>query len=134
MRARASTVVITMRGIRRLIAILSHRFRAVTREVGVLPESDGYRTGVQHDAGRVRLTRAAVEALFADRVDRLVAPSTVYAVFTRDGIVYSSGFGEIAPGRTPTADTAYRIASCTKSFTAAALLILVESGKVSLDE
>lgn len=63
-----------------------------------------------------------------------MAPSTVYAVFTPAGITFSGGFGDTGSGRGPTVDTAYRIASCTKSFTAATLLIMVERGLVSLDD
>ena len=83
---------------------------------------------------RLADTRPAVEALFADRVDQGLTPSTVYAVFDRDGIRYAAGFGDRGDGNPPTVDTGYRIASCTKSITAAALLIMVERGLVSLDD
>lgn len=89
---------------------------------------------MRHDTERVALTRPAVDAQFANRVERGTAPSTVYAVFTPAGIAFSGGFGDTGSGRAPTVDTAYRIASCTKSFTAATLLIMVERGLVSLDE
>lgn len=80
------------------------------------------------------MTRAAVRELFADRVERGITPSTVYAVFDRSGVIYGDGSGDRGDGSAPTVDTAYRIASCTKSFTAAALLIMVERGLVELDE
>ncbi|QDP94778.1 beta-lactamase family protein [Microlunatus elymi] len=88
---------------------------------------------------RIELTRAAVEELFASRVIErdgapAVTPSTVYAVFDRSGIRYGAGFGDLGDVRTPTLRTAYRIASCTKSFTAAALMIIVERGLVALDD
>jgi len=89
---------------------------------------------VRHDTGRVVLTQAAVSAHFADRIKRGITPSTVYAVFTPDGISYAQGIGDAGSGRTPRVDTAYRIASCTKSFTAATLLIMVERGLVSLED
>jgi CubicO group peptidase (beta-lactamase class C family) len=89
---------------------------------------------VRHDTDRVALTHAAVDALFADRVDRGITPSTIYAVFAPSGISFANGFGDAGSGRPPTIDTAYRIASCTKSFTAATLLIMVERGLVSLDD
>ncbi|MBO0812136.1 MAG: beta-lactamase family protein [Microlunatus sp.] len=89
---------------------------------------------MHHDTERVALTRAGVDALFADRVGNGITPSTIYAVFTPQGISYANGFGDIGSGREPTVDTSYRIASCTKSFTAAALLIMVERGLVSLDD
>ncbi|MCO8277937.1 beta-lactamase family protein [Actinoplanes sp. TRM 88003] len=52
------------------------------------------------------------------------------AVVTRgDRVVYSGGFG---PG--VTADTPMRVASVSKSFTAAAVLTLVDEGRVELDQ
>ncbi len=48
--------------------------------------------------------------------------------------MHTAGFGAVdGSGTPPTADTAYRIASCTKSFTAAALLLLRDRGVLSLD-
>lgn len=84
---------------------------------------------------RLASTQAAVEQVFAGRIDQLRAPSSVYAVFDRDGVVYGNGFGSrAAGGPAPTIDTGYRIASCTKSFTAAALLMLRDRGLLSLDD
>lgn len=89
---------------------------------------------MRHDTERVALTKRAVDAHFAKRIEQGITPSTSYAVFTSAGISYSGGFGDAGSGRPPTLDTAYRIASCTKSFTAAALLIMVERGLVTLDD
>ncbi|SDS71141.1 serine hydrolase domain-containing protein [Microlunatus soli] len=83
---------------------------------------------------RVSLTRSAVRELFTERIEQGRAPGSVYAVFDRSGIIYADGLGDRGDGRPPTADTAFRIASCTKSFTAAALLIMVERGLVGLDD
>lgn len=78
-----------------------------------------------------------------ERVDWLVrglieegaAPGAVYGVVTRDGLVHSRGLGEQRPGGpAPTADTAFRIASMTKSFTSAAVLLLAERGALRLDD
>jgi len=77
---------------------------------------------------------AEVDALFAARVADRVAPSSVWGVFDRDGLVASGGHGDRGDGRAPDADTVYRIASCTKSVTAATLLTLVAEGAVALDE
>lgn len=82
---------------------------------------------------RVELTRAGVDASFAGRVRAGVTPSGVYAVFDAEGVRYHGGYGEV-DRREPTPDTAYRIASCTKSFTAAALMIMVERRLLSLDD
>ncbi|WP_413601451.1 serine hydrolase domain-containing protein [Curtobacterium sp. Curtsp57] len=74
-----------------------------------------------------------IDALFRDRVERGVAPSSVWGVFDADGLVASGGHGDRGDGAAPDADTVYRIASCTKSVTAATLLGLVADGLVSLD-
>jgi CubicO group peptidase (beta-lactamase class C family) len=74
-----------------------------------------------------------VDDLFRERVERGTTPSSVWGVFDADGLVASGGHGDRGDGRTPDAHTVYRIASCTKSVTAATLLSLVADGRVSLD-
>jgi len=76
---------------------------------------------------------ADVDALFRERVERGTAPSGVWGVFDRTGLVASGGHGDRGDGRVPDASTVYRIASCTKSVTAATLLTLVAGGRVHLD-
>lgn len=89
---------------------------------------------MRYQKDRVRLTEGAVEQLFADRYgDGGRAPGGAYVVFDAGQTVYGNGFGDRGGGARPTPDTAFRIASCSKSFTAAALLILVERGLVDLD-
>lgn len=78
-------------------------------------------------------TIARVDAIFADRVARGVAPSSVWGVFGPDGLVASGGHGDRGDGNAPDASTIYRIASCTKSVTAATLLTLVADGRLDLD-
>ncbi|MGN8051326.1 serine hydrolase domain-containing protein [Curtobacterium sp. 22159] len=79
-------------------------------------------------------TLADVDAVFRERVSRGVAPSSVWGVFDRGGLVASGGHGDRGDGAAPDADTVYRIASCTKSVTAATLLTLVADGRVRLDD
>lgn len=81
---------------------------------------------------RVPGCRRSVEELFRRRVERGTAPSSVFAVFTPDGVAAWGGCTR--EGTAPTLDTAFRIASCTKSFTAAAVLLLRDRGALSLDD
>ncbi|WIB76535.1 serine hydrolase domain-containing protein [Curtobacterium sp. MCPF17_002] len=76
---------------------------------------------------------AEVDAVFRARVERGTAPSSVWGVFDRHGLVASGGHGDRGDGRAPDERTVYRIASCTKSVTAATLLALVAAGRVQLD-
>ena len=52
-----------------------------------------------------------------------------------DEVLVAAGFGQanVVLDIPATADTVYRIGSITKEFTAAAILLLVKEGKVSLD-
>ncbi|GAA4177824.1 serine hydrolase domain-containing protein [Gryllotalpicola koreensis] len=84
------------------------------------------------------LLQQLVEALYAPRIANGIAPGSVVAVFGADGeLAHSQGFGVDAldeGGATPDADTAFRIASCTKSFTASAALLLRDRGALVLDQ
>jgi len=71
---------------------------------------------------------------FAKRHSRGHAPSAVWGVFDRSGLVSAGSTGTLPDGSTPTEHTAYRIASCTKSFAAASVLALRDEGKLSLDD
>ena len=71
---------------------------------------------------------------FAKRHSRGHAPSTVWGVFDRGGLVASGSTGTLPDGTTPTEHTAYRIASCTKSFVGASVLALRDAGELSLDD
>lgn len=69
-----------------------------------------------------------------DAVD-LRVPSLSFAVFDRGGVLHHRGIGEFRlDGRGPSVGTVYRIASMSKSFCIACVLILEERGQVDLDE
>ncbi|MBB5641159.1 serine hydrolase domain-containing protein [Cryobacterium roopkundense] len=76
----------------------------------------------------------AVDAVFAEHHSRGSAPSLAWGTFERVGLVRFGAAGEGPDGALPGPDTAYRIASCTKSFTAAAVLLLRDSGALNLDD
>ena len=71
---------------------------------------------------------------FAWRHSRGHAPSAVWGVFDRSGLVATGSTGTLPDGATPTEHTAYRIASCTKSFVGASVLALRDAGELSLDD
>ncbi|TYB52809.1 beta-lactamase family protein [Nonomuraea sp. PA05] len=56
-------------------------------------------------------------------------------VVTHGGkVVHAAGYGHDSQGRPMTADTPMRVASVSKSFTAMAVMTLVDQGKIKLDE
>src|SRR5690606_38409602 len=79
---------------------------------------------------------ADIDALFDKRFDARLAPGLVYAVVGDGEIVHSAAFGSVSPGAddAPTVDSVFRIASMSKSFTAAALLLLRDRGALRLDD
>jgi D-alanyl-D-alanine carboxypeptidase len=64
------------------------------------------------------------------------APGVSVAVVEKGRLVYAQAFGDadISPERPANAGTRYAIGSISKQFTAAALLLLQEQGKLSLDD
>lgn len=78
---------------------------------------------------------AVVDPYFTRSLDAGAAPGMSYAVLAAGVIVHSGGIGVLAlpEGRSPDADTVFRIASMTKSFTAATILSLRDEGLISLD-
>jgi D-alanyl-D-alanine carboxypeptidase len=83
-------------------------------------------------------------AEFAPRADSLVytylaeshAPSVAFAVIRGSDTLALGGHGlaDIAAWRAPTATTIYEIGSITKQFTSAAIMRLIEQGKLKLDD
>lgn len=74
----------------------------------------------------------AFEALVADGA----IPGLAYGVIVDGRLVDAHGFGTLRVGATPRpdADSVFRIASMTKSFTAAAILLLRDEGVLRLDD
>lgn len=78
---------------------------------------------------------AAVEGIFLERIANKATPAVRYTIFDASGIVHENGFGDGgAAGSPPRTPVRFRIASCTKSFTAAAVLLLRDRGQLSLDD
>ena len=79
--------------------------------------------------------RAIDERFARQQVDAKI-PGVAWGVIRGGELVHTGGVGTIRDGedRTPDADTIYRIASMTKSFTAATILSLRDEGRLRLDD
>lgn len=79
---------------------------------------------------------AKVDAAVKSAMEAAGTPSAQVAVVQDGKIVLSKAYGDaqIAPAVPATTKTRYEIASVSKEFTAAAALLLVEDGKLSLDD
>ncbi len=81
-------------------------------------------------------TRAGIDAAVAEALARSGAPSASIAVVKDGKVAYERAYGEATlDPRTPaTPQMRYSIGSISKQFTAAAVLLLAEEGRISLDD
>ncbi|MGH9237448.1 MAG: serine hydrolase domain-containing protein, partial [Vicinamibacterales bacterium] len=79
---------------------------------------------------------AALSKFLADATARGDVPGAVVAVVGKDGLLYHEAFGTSSTLRnTPMAkDTIFNIASMTKAVTSVAIMMLVDEGKLTLDD
>jgi CubicO group peptidase (beta-lactamase class C family) len=78
----------------------------------------------------------ALDARFERLREESKIPGVAWGVVRDGALVHAAGAGTIRDGedRRPDADSVYRIASMTKSFTATALLLLRDEGRLGLDD
>lgn len=101
----------------------------------VLVSAAPVRSQQASDTGRARLV-AQLDSLSRDFVSRGSAAGITVAVVRGSDTLLNKGVGERDRGRhlPATKETVYRIGSITKQFTAAAVMQLVEQGRVSLSD
>jgi CubicO group peptidase (beta-lactamase class C family) len=76
----------------------------------------------------------AIDAYLEEQLDALNIPGASLAIIEGEKIVHLKGFGVSNPnGEVPTPQTPFSLCSLTKSFTALAVMQLVEAGKIDLD-
>lgn len=77
---------------------------------------------------------AAIDAYIENHMAEHQIPGLALSIIHNDEIVYIQGYGVTGPDGTPvTSQTPFIIGSTTKSFTALAVMQLVEAGKIDLD-
>ena len=79
---------------------------------------------------------AALSKYLTDATARGDVPGVVVTVVSKDGTIYNQGFGKRSTLNNVSmgADTIFNIASMTKAVTSAAIMILVDEGKLKLDD
>ena len=79
---------------------------------------------------------AEAEAIFADWFATGRAPGLAWGIVADGELVHAAGLGElhVGAGDLPGADSSFRIASMTKSFVAAMVLLLRDEGRLRLDD
>ena len=79
---------------------------------------------------------AALSTFLKQATDRGDVPGVVVAVVDKNGVLYNEAFGKSSTARnTPmTKDTIFNMASMTKAITSAAIMQLVDEGKLKVDD
>jgi len=79
---------------------------------------------------------AEIDAIFQRAAQQGTVPGVVAIVATKDQILYHNAFGlqDVANKKPMTKESIFRIASMTKPVTSAAIMLLVEQGKLKLDD
>lgn len=77
---------------------------------------------------------AALDRFMSDQLEATSIPGAAVAVTHGDEVVHLAGFGRDSTGARVTGETLFRVASLSKSFTALAVMQLVEGGRVQLDD
>ncbi|WP_327585776.1 beta-lactamase family protein [Nonomuraea sp. NBC_00507] len=80
------------------------------------------------------MTPAAIDTYVRDALEATGLPGVSVVVTHGGKVVHAAGYGHDSQGRAVTANTPMRVASVSKSFTAMAVMTLVERGKIKLDE
>jgi methyl acetate hydrolase len=99
----------------------------------------GFETGTAAPAARPKISdagSAAISMQLAAAVERGDTPGVVALVVDRNGVLYEGAAGKLDVGRNvlmPT-DAIFNIASMTKPVTSVAIMMLLEEGKLRLDD
>lgn len=94
-------------------------------------QAPGHTSSAGQDAGRA----AKVDAVFAD-YDKDTSPGCAVAVYDGDRIAYRKAYGmaNLDHDIRLTPSSVFHVASVSKQFTGAAILLLAQEGKLSLDD
>jgi CubicO group peptidase (beta-lactamase class C family) len=78
----------------------------------------------------------AVDAVVRDALESWKVPGAALAIVRGDEVVYLKGYGvcQVGKDKPVSPDTLFAIASCTKAFTAAAIGVLADEGKMAWDD
>jgi CubicO group peptidase (beta-lactamase class C family) len=92
--------------------------------------------GAQSDRSKLATVFAEVDRLFTEFATQQHVPGAAWGIVVDGELAHSgaTGFRDIAARAPADADTVFRIASMTKSFTAMSILKLRDEGKLSLDD
>lgn len=75
-----------------------------------------------------------LETFLKNTIETYKIPGLAIAIVNEEGVLFNAGYGQLGSGINITPETPFLLGSTTKTFTALAVMHLVEMGKVELDE
>ena len=81
-------------------------------------------------------TKETIDNLITDEMAKLGTVGTSLGIIYQDKLIYTKSYGAMnfEKRKSPNENTLFNIASVTKSFVCLAILLLVEEGKLSLED
>ncbi|HEX3043508.1 MAG TPA: serine hydrolase domain-containing protein [Bacillota bacterium] len=86
------------------------------------------------DTQQIKPDFTKIDAYIEKEMNDCRIPGLAVCVVQKDKVLYSKGYGQAGGGRNVTPQTPFIIGSVSKSFTALAVMQLVEAGKIQLDQ
>jgi CubicO group peptidase (beta-lactamase class C family) len=110
---------------------MNRKVVGIVMSIGIVLGASAGAVRAQNSSGS-----AGIDAALRGAVERKDVPGVVALVTDRRRVLYQGAFGvaDVSTGRALTADALFRIASMTKAVTSVATMILVEQGKIGLDD
>lgn len=111
------------------------RMKSITALLLVLVFNAGFGSGISAQSLSMQ-GRLELDLYLNDAIRNSYIPGVVAQVTNGNGVIYHSAFGlmDVANSKAMTRDAIFRIASMTKPVTSLAVMMLVEEGKVNLDD
>ncbi|MCC6456702.1 MAG: beta-lactamase family protein [Caldilineaceae bacterium] len=92
-----------------------------------------HKKGIAAAAAQGALDMSEIDRFVAEQMDRHNLPGLALAITHGNQVVHLRGYGTARAGQPMTLQTQFFIASLSKSFTAVAIMQLVEAGQIDLD-
>lgn len=89
--------------------------------------------GIATASGEAGIDPVSVDAYMTDNLKKTGLPGAAIGIVQDGKVVYTAAYGKGSDGRTLTGDTPMYVGSVSKSFTALAVMQLVDQGKIDLD-
>ncbi|HEV7620425.1 MAG TPA: serine hydrolase domain-containing protein, partial [Flavisolibacter sp.] len=114
----------------------AHKHRDVWKYAGIVGLLILSVFSLYYTIGFFKFFHTSLDNYVMQVMEELHVPGVALAIIKDDAITYIKGYGVLEVGKPDkiTGDTPFQIGSCSKAFTAAALALLVDEGKITWND